>query len=492
MTSADGAASLVGSLFRKMSGGRGGVGGGGGGANYEGGRTSFDDRAPSWDALRDVWSAQATPDERQFRTLLASGRLPHASAMAAKRLFDLPDGTTPRCVLYRDTASWCPYSEKIWLVMEEMRVPYTVEKVNMNCYGDKPPWFWAMQPSGGIPVLKLDGKVIKESNDIVRALGEAFPESALLPRANEAKMARVSPLMQLEREAFSAWFRWLPSAANHGANSVNMQSVLGRVDDELRLGGGPFFLGEELSLVDAFFAPFLERMAASLPYYKGMRLRGEAAYPAIEAWFVAMEARPSYRHIQSDYYTHVHDLPPQIGGCQFSGEHERYSEAIDGSDGVSWSLGALDDEAAILSQLQPAAGLGYAADAARREAAERLNHNHEAVARFAARGLGRPGVPGVSAPLSDPRATHDAESVAQVDAALRHVVHALLEGPTAAAAGLSDGLDPRAAAAALGYLRDRISVPRDMSYPAARQLRAHCNWAIEAIGAQAAAARADA
>ena len=49
------------------------------------------------------------------------------------RLFDLPEGEEPRVTLFRDTASWCPYCEKCWLVLEEKRVPYTVEKVNVNC-----------------------------------------------------------------------------------------------------------------------------------------------------------------------------------------------------------------------------------------------------------------------------------------------------------------------------------------------------------------------
>lgn len=36
-------------------------------------------------------------------------------------------------------------------------------------------------------------------------------------------------------------------------------------------------------------------------------------------------------------------------------------------------------------------------------------------------------------------------------------------------------------ASSAAYLRDRIGVPRDMSYPAARQLRAHLNWAIDLL-----------
>ena len=116
------------------------------------------DSAPSWDALKAVRDDAATEEERAFRGLMESGRLPHASALAKQRLFDLPEGEAPRVTFYRDTAAWCPYCEKVWLVLEEKRVPYEVKKVNMNCYGDKPAWFWAIQPSGGIPVAKLDGQ----------------------------------------------------------------------------------------------------------------------------------------------------------------------------------------------------------------------------------------------------------------------------------------------------------------------------------------------
>lgn len=31
------------------------------------------------------------------------------------------------------------------------------------------------------------------------------------------------------------------------------------------------------------------------------------------------------------------------------------------------------------------------------------------------------------------------------------------------------------------YLRDRVGVPRDMKFPAARQLRAHLNWLIDTL-----------
>ena len=158
---------------------------------------------------------------------------------------------------------------------------------------------------------------------------------------------------------------------------------------------------------------------------------------------------------------------------------ERFADAIDGADG-SWTLPLPDDDGSLL---EPLAGLGYSAEEAAREAAERLISNHADVARFAARGAGRPGFPPVSAELSDPNAVPAEGALEQIDVALRHVVHALLAGTDAAGATFTRGLDAPTATKTLGYLRDRISVPRDMGYPAARTLRAHLNWGIERANA---------
>ncbi len=45
---------------------------------------------------------------------------------------------------------------------------------------------------------------------------------------------------------------------------------------------GPFFLGKDLSLVDITFTPMIERMTASIAYYKGYYVRGQGRFPAIE------------------------------------------------------------------------------------------------------------------------------------------------------------------------------------------------------------------
>jgi glutathione S-transferase len=133
------------------------------------------------------------------------------NSQATIRLFS-EEPTNVRVTLFRDHHAWCPYCQKVWLWLEEKKIPYLVRKVTMFCYGEKEAWFKRLVPSGMLPAVMLDDQLITESDHILEALEVAF--SPLVYGMNHVK---VLPLRQLERLLFRAWCQWLcrPSAYGH-------------------------------------------------------------------------------------------------------------------------------------------------------------------------------------------------------------------------------------------------------------------------------------
>jgi len=379
------------------------------------------------------------------------------------------------------------------MALEHKRIPYRVERVNMRCYGEKTSDFMKLQPNGQIPVAIIDGVAYRQSNDILAALDQSFPSSPKIADfLSSDQKSRAKELLRLERTLFSAWMYWL-TGSSRGARQEFI-TCLNTVEQALSGSETGFFMGgNSMSIVDIQFAPFLERMAASLIFYKGFQLRFPPnhpmnAYPNINKWFDAMEQCEAYQVTKSDYYTHCWDLPPQLGGCTYEVDGERFERAINGErtlDGMqgSWEL-----------PLQPHNGgvepdwTFFTTDSARakREAVERLSANHVNVVTFASRGAGKKGIPSVSASLSDPKAVPEQSVLTSVDAVLRCVAAAMLtEDPTAmdghmkSLALLFSSFEGHGdnVIKCISYLRDRVGVPRDMKLPAARQFRAHLNWA---------------
>lgn len=104
----------------------------------------------SWDGIRTKLEGQQTEEEKAFRSNVEKG-IGKASPLNKVRLFDESNSESDiRVTFFRDHASWCPYCQKVWLTLEEKKIPYKVEKVNMRCYGDKTREFMNMQPSGAI------------------------------------------------------------------------------------------------------------------------------------------------------------------------------------------------------------------------------------------------------------------------------------------------------------------------------------------------------
>ncbi len=344
------------------------------------------------------------------------------SAQALLRLFGRSESDV-RVTLYRDHHGWCPYCQKVWLWLEEKRIPYRIRKVTMFCYGEKEEWFRRLVPSGLLPALELDGRLITESDDILLALERAFG-----PLGAGMTDPAVLPLRQLERVLFRAWCPWLctPGLAAREEERAAQQfdRVAAAVARALEATPGPFFL-EPFGSADVVITPYLERMNASLYFYKGYAIRQR--HPAIDAWFQGMERRPTYLGTQSDFHTHAHDLPPQMGGCHANGTPAQLA-CRQRVDQGPWPLALPDPET---SQPEPAG--------APLEALARVLRHRQAL---------------VAVNPADPLS---------FDPALRCALTALAGGPLVA--------PPPGSASGLRYLRDRISVPRDMSLHAARRLR---------------------
>jgi glutathione S-transferase len=196
---------------------------------------------------------------------------------------------------------------------------------------------------------------------------------------------------------------------------------MAQVEDALGSTPGPYFL-DEFGTVDVIFTPYVERMNASLYYYKGYSMREEN--PRFADWFNAMESRPTYRGTQSDFHTHVHDLPPQMGGCYENGEAQA-RENQHRVDSGPWT--GLPD----VTYPEP--------ETSRSEALHRVLTHRDNIIRVN--------------PAKD-----------QVfDEALRCALTYMMTGKLCQPPAGSD--------TALRYLRDRINVPRDMSIYAAKRLR---------------------
>ena len=433
---------------------------------------------------------------------------PHVKARL--RLFDAEDASAVRTTLYRDAAGWCPYCQKVWLQLEEKRIPYKVELVNMRSYGPKPQEFLERVPGGLLPALEIDGKLFTESLQIMQLIEAEFGDfgPTMFPSPGDPEIGRAQELLSLERELFGAWCQLVfrPDETDALGGLLEMfgarpaldgkkqgdspsralqafEAKLNQVDTALGESPGPWFLrGPAPSLVDLQYVSHIERMNASVLYWKGVQLRGSGRFPRLDAWFEAFEARAAYRATKSDYFTHVRDIPPQYGpGFESGTSAQVAAEAAISGKGAAWRL-PLDLGPGGLEPLSPACDPGE--EAARHEAVFALAGNAAAVATFATRGMGEPGQPAYSAPLADPNARPDPAFEEPVATALLAVAEGLLAGTgqldlDGVPAPASEGT-----ARCLSYLRERVGVPRDMSFPAAMQFRAYLNLAIDGLVAR--------
>lgn len=174
--------------------------------------------------------------------------------------------------------------------MRAKGVEFDVTYINLR---EKPDWFLKISPHGKVPVLSVDGQPLFESNAIAEFLDETVPP-------------RLHPDDPLKRARNRAWTDFVPtfaaaitaityakSAEDVAAGAEKAKAVFARVEAALateRGEPGPYFNGPHLSLVDAAYAPFLQRLDIVEKTLKTGLLE---EFPLIAAWSSALLADPA-------------------------------------------------------------------------------------------------------------------------------------------------------------------------------------------------------
>lgn len=173
------------------------------------------------------------------------------------------------------------------IVLRAKDIPFEVTYIDLR---DKPDWFLAISPHGKVPVLQVDGTPLFESNAIAEYL-------------DEAEAPRLHPEDLLQRARHRAWTDFVPTFApalsglyyaaepDHDGKRMSLaRTRLDKLEDALageRAEGGPFFSGPNLCLVDAAYAPFLQRFRFVEQW---LRCGVMDDYPLISAWTDALLA----------------------------------------------------------------------------------------------------------------------------------------------------------------------------------------------------------
>jgi glutathione S-transferase len=152
----------------------------------------------------------------------------------------------------------CPWVQRAAIVLREKGVEFEFRHIDRD---NRPDWFLAISPHKKVPVLSIDGKVsLFESNAIAEYLDETIAP-------------RLHPEDPVQRAINRAWTDYLPTfsemvtgqayaedEAEYKKDIAQIPVAFERLERALTSqGAGPFFNGAKYSLVDAAYAPFLQR-----------------------------------------------------------------------------------------------------------------------------------------------------------------------------------------------------------------------------------------
>ncbi|MDQ2955094.1 MAG: glutathione S-transferase N-terminal domain-containing protein [Pseudomonadota bacterium] len=227
--------------------------------------------------------------------------------------------------LYNAPQSTC--SQRVRFVLHAKQLAFDEVRLDLLAGDQLKPDYLKLNPNGVVPTLDHDGEIVIDSSVIIEYLDEVAPEPVGFTPATPAARAQMRALMRfidempaaairvptfnlaflprfqaMSEEEFLAFAESKPlrkefmlAMGRKGFSEKEMNSALGRLartltrmDEAIASSGGPWLMGNDLTLADIAVMPVIVRMA-DLGLDNMWRDK-----PAIARWLEAIRAHPAY------------------------------------------------------------------------------------------------------------------------------------------------------------------------------------------------------
>ncbi|RHZ48642.1 glutathione S-transferase family protein [Aspergillus thermomutatus] len=204
-----------------------------------------------------------------------------------------------------------PNGIKISIALEELGLPYKVEKIEISKNTQKEPWFLEINPNGRIPALTdtfTDGQKIRlfESGSILTYLAEQYDKDHKIsyPRGTREYYETISWLyfqnagvgpMQGQANHFN---RYAPERIQYGVDRYinETRRLYGVLDKHLSTSKSGYLVGDHVTIADISHWGWVAAAG-----WAGVEID---EFPHLKAWEERMAARPGVekgRHVPSPH-----------------------------------------------------------------------------------------------------------------------------------------------------------------------------------------------
>jgi len=181
---------------------------------------------------------------------------------------------------------YCPYAERVRLLLNYKNVPYEVVNIDLK---SKPDWYLKLNPLGKVPAIQEPGlKPLYESLVLAEYLDEKYPGSKQIVPKDAYEKAHQKVLIEVIGGKITGAFY-------AGILKQDYEALPKALEEIEQLLTTKYFAGDKLGYVDLMVWPWFERLPALAEVTKGKFDFSAAKYPKVHAWSQALLSDPAVK-----------------------------------------------------------------------------------------------------------------------------------------------------------------------------------------------------